>query len=415
MRAFVLLCLWLLLSGFTPGQQVVALNPQVRPDNASAGLPAVDDNFTAAGYPVAGGVCAEWGHRVPCSSHYSVTRSGAVGTCVMTDGMVSLPFAANTMRNCNGTGQLIEDTRTNDALWARDMTNAAWTKVGMGTAQNAIGADGTANSASTLTATGTASSCTASCTVLQTITLGSSADTYSVYLMRVTGTGAVNVTINNLVGTTACTLITTAWTRCSVTATLVNPVFGIQMAALNDVIVVDFNQLEPGSFVTSPILTTTVPVARAADSTAVIGALNAVLTSGTASLFIQGGPPSDTGVTSGHTFIGSSSNNTRIALVSGTPGSVLFNNNVGAASPTYGTGAWNTVTTKTAGSWTTGALSAVVNNGTVNTALINPPAWGTNILFGLSAGAPAFGGYFKRDVAFSAPIPDSTLKAMTIP
>ena len=167
-------------------------------------------------------------------------------------------------------GALIEEARTNDALWSRDMTNAAWVKVGMGTALNAVGIDGTANSATTLTATGTASSCVASCTALQTITLGSSADTYSVWLKRVSGSGAVNITINNLVGTTACTLSSSVFTLCQVTATLANPVFGIQMAGLNDVIIADFNQTEPGVFATSPILTTTVAVTRAADASSVL-------------------------------------------------------------------------------------------------------------------------------------------------
>lgn len=47
---------------------------------------------------------------------------------------------------------LLEGARTNVVLWSRDLTNAVWSKVGtVSTAQNAVGLDGTASSASTLT------------------------------------------------------------------------------------------------------------------------------------------------------------------------------------------------------------------------------------------------------------------------
>lgn len=162
-------------------------------------------------------------------------------------------------------GVLPEEVRTNDALWSRDMTQASWTLVGETAALNAVGIDGQANSASTLTATGTVGVCTASCTALQSITLGSSADTYSVWLKRITGSGAVNITINNLTGSQVCTLVTTAFTRCAITATLANPIIGIQMTAVGDVVVADFSQMEPGGFATSPILTTSASATRAAD------------------------------------------------------------------------------------------------------------------------------------------------------
>lgn len=410
MRAFALLSLWLLLSSFTPGQQVVALNPQVRPANASAGLPAVDDDFTAGGYPVAGGICGEYGHRVPCGNHYAVTRSGAVGTCVMTGGMVSLPFAANTMRNCNGTGQLIEEARTNDALWARDMTNAAWTKVGMGTALNATGADGTANSATTLTATGTASSCTASCTILQTITLGSSADTYSVYLMRVTGSGAVNITINNLVGTTACTLVTTAWTRCSVTATLANPVFGLQMATLNDVIVADFSQLEPGSFATSPIATTTVAVVRNTDTVVPAGTLGTAFAAGAGTLNVFSGIVPN--VFPVYLAARNGASDTFLRLASATTVTAR-NTSATSAAATLGSGSYTTTSSKSAIGFDTTSESLVANNGTV----VNIAA-----AFGSSGGAQLGGsgnvtqyimGSVLRVSFWSSRVPDTTLKALS--
>jgi hypothetical protein len=210
-------------------------------------------------------ICAQPGRGTGPAAAFLTTSRASTGYNSDQNGFY-VSFPNNALRFVYGVGPVIEESRTNDALWSRDMTNAAWTKVGMGTAKNAVGIDGTANSATTLTATGTASSCTASCTALQTITLGSTADTYSVFLKRVSGSGAVNITINNLVGTTACTLVTTGFKRCTVTATLANPVIGIQMAGLNDVIVADWNQMEPGSFVTTPIgPTTSGSAVRAAD------------------------------------------------------------------------------------------------------------------------------------------------------
>lgn len=421
MRLIGLFCLWIILSAFSPGQQIVAFNPQQRPDNASAGLPAVDDSLIGGGYPLAGGNCAEWGHRVPCYSHLSTTRAQTVSSyCTSTDGMLAA-VNANVTRLCNGNGALIEEARTNSALWARDMTNAAWVKVGMGNALNATGADGTANSATTLTATGTASSCTASCTILQTLTLGSTADTYSVYLMRVTGSGAVNITINNLVGTTACTLVTSGFTRCTVTATLANPVIGVQLTTLNDVVVADFNQLEAGSFVTSPIPTTTVAVARATDQTALIGAVASMLSAGAGAIAIKfRGFPS----IANQAFAALLGSNTSAGLIfiNSTSTTVLRSadtNNANAFNNTNGTG--NLANPFGAGlSWATGTRSFVWGQtssmGVVSTdahSLINS-AMTTPTLGSLPNGTLFADSNFVRVTGFSAKIPDATLTAMAV-
>jgi hypothetical protein len=66
-------------------------------------------------------------------------------------------------------GLLVEEARVNLAIWGRDLTNAAWTKTNMTTAKTATGADGSANGATTLTATA------GNATVLQSITSASAA------------------------------------------------------------------------------------------------------------------------------------------------------------------------------------------------------------------------------------------------
>lgn len=158
-----------------------------------------------------------------------------------------------------GLGWLLEPARTNSALHSSDLTNAAWAKVNTTAAKDAIGLDGVANSASTLTASANAGTC------LQTVTIASAEFTFSVYVKRKTGAGTVEITDNNLVAATDITaaLSSTAWTRFSLTRTQANPVLGFRLGTSGDGIEVDYNQLESGAFPTSGIATTTVAVARA--------------------------------------------------------------------------------------------------------------------------------------------------------
>jgi hypothetical protein len=159
-----------------------------------------------------------------------------------------LPFGAN-VPVLTDLGLQTTLTRTNSCLRSRDMTNAAWTKSNMTTAETATGIDGVVNSATTLTASA------GNATVLQAITLASSADTYSVFLKRISGTGNIDITIDN--GSTWTTkVLTTAWQRFSVTQTLANPTVGIRIVTSGDSVAADFSQLEVGACASSPIPTT---------------------------------------------------------------------------------------------------------------------------------------------------------------
>ncbi len=190
------------------------------------------------------------------TSNLMTTTRASVGYAQNSAGLLLL-FASGLPR-ITDKGLLVEEGRTNLALWSRDMTNAAWTATDMTVAQTATGADGTLNAASTLTSTATNS------TVLQSVTAGAAFYTYSVWLKRLSGTGLVQFTVDN--GTTWTTaVLTSSYQQFQVPKSAANPVFGIRIVTSGDSVAADFNQTEAGSFATSPIVTTTVSVARAAD------------------------------------------------------------------------------------------------------------------------------------------------------
>jgi hypothetical protein len=157
-------------------------------------------------------------------------------------------------------GLLIEGGMTNIALHSRDFTQAAWVKTNITAALNVTGIDGTANSASRLTAT------TGNGTALQTITSASATHVSSFFARRITGTGTVEITQDNGTTWTAITL-TAAWQRFVIpAATIANPVIGFRLVTSGDVIAVDVAQCEVSSVVSSPIITGAASVARAADN-----------------------------------------------------------------------------------------------------------------------------------------------------
>lgn len=153
-------------------------------------------------------------------------------------------------------------TMSNFCLWCRDLTNAAWTASNCTVAKNQTGADGKASTASSLTATAP------NATVLQTVsTLTSNGYTGSALVKRITGTGAISMTVDGSTYTTITgSLNSTTYTAIPVpTQTLTSATIGFKIATSGDAIAVDFVQLENNPVATSPILTTTASVARGAE------------------------------------------------------------------------------------------------------------------------------------------------------
>lgn len=208
-------------------------------------FPVLDANFQTGVYPT-----------------LTTTRATA-GYAETNAGLLTL-FGTGTPR-ITDKGLLVESARTNVVLWNRDLTNAAWTKTSITAALDQTGADGTATAATSLTATGANGTC------LQAITLASSARFQSAYVKRITGSGTIQMTMDN--GATWTTItVTSSYTQLSIpTQTLANPTVGFRIVTAGDAIAVDFVQNENGAFKTSPIATTTASATRNVDLVSIAG------------------------------------------------------------------------------------------------------------------------------------------------
>jgi len=158
--------------------------------------------------------------------------------------------------------RLHEGLSTNEALHNRDFTDTVWVKsASMGNAKDAIGADGVANAASTLTANA------ANQTAFQPFTKASIENTYSIDIRRKTGTGAIEISDDG--GTTptdiALLINSITYTRFQITTTQANPSIGVEIIVSGDEIEVDYAQLEVQPGATSRIETGAFPVSRTAE------------------------------------------------------------------------------------------------------------------------------------------------------
>lgn len=156
-------------------------------------------------------------------------------------------------------GYLAEEARTNLCLQSRDLSNASWTKTSATAAKDQVGIDGSANSASSLTATAGGGSC------VQTITQAATNAALSFFIKRITGTGTITLQQGATTLDVTASINSSTYTRVELDAAVLNPSIGIVLGTNGDKIAVDMAQFENGAFATSPIPTTTTSVARNVD------------------------------------------------------------------------------------------------------------------------------------------------------
>jgi len=290
----------------------------------------------------------------------SVTRAAPATTYAENSAGLLVPFAANTLRLTNK-GLFVEEARTNIVFWNRDLTNAVWTKSNITVAKDQTGADGTANAASSITAT------SANGTVLQSITFASSSRLQSAYMKRLVGTGNVDMTTDG--GTTWTTVSgsinSAGYTSVVIPAqTLANPTVGFRIVTSGDSIAVDFVQNETGALRTSPVANTSGATTRSADNMIAAGALRSALLGSAASFLFIGGGTLQTG-TAMSMLIGNGGSGTSATLISSNSTTTIRSvQNSVTLGATFGSGT-STGVTKAALGWDASGRSLVGNDGTV--------------------------------------------------
>jgi hypothetical protein len=307
---------------------------------------------------------------------------------------------------------LVEPAATNLALRSRDLSNVIWVKTSITAAKNAVGADGTASGATTLTATA------ASGTVLQALVNVSQSRVFSAYIRRVSGTGAIQLTTNG--GTNWDTVtISSLYTQVFCTAqTVLNGSVGIRMAVSGDVIEVDFTQGEVGPVATSPIATTTAAVTRNADVISLSGAVSGCIGQTEGTIYWEG----DASLVSGGNDILFINRNITNSVVLFKGATNLINARVhasGAAALTISDTVSRTGFLKIAVAYKSGDSTLYINGaraGTLNTTAFTFTAALNTIRFGDDTFLLGRGDQRCRAVAvYSTRLTDSELAALTTP
>jgi hypothetical protein len=200
---------------------------------------------------------------------YFITQNGnTVSSNVVTEATGAAISSATLL------GYQAEGARTNLLLWSNDLTNAAWVKTTMTTAFTSTGPDGTANSATRVTASAGNALC------LQTIVAAASSRTSSFWVKRITGSGNFQLTQDGAAFTTVTT--TAGWTKVELNASILNATVGFRIVTNGDAFDIWCGGFEAGAFSSSPTPTTTVAVARNADVLSYVSASNWDSTTGTA-------------------------------------------------------------------------------------------------------------------------------------
>lgn len=137
----------------------------------------------------------------------------------------------------------------NYALDGRNFTTANWTLVGMTAAHTSVGADGTTNGATRLTATSGVNS------ALQVTVESSKLVTCSAWVKRITGSGTFSISCDNVTFTDVSgSLNGSTYTQVRVpSVTVTNATMGVKFGTNGDAVDIDFFQSENDDQATSPV------------------------------------------------------------------------------------------------------------------------------------------------------------------
>lgn len=318
-------------------------------------------------------------------------------------------FSNDTLR-ITDLGLLVEDSRTNVVLWCRDLTNAAWTQTNITAAKDQTGPDGITNSASSIVATA------GNGTILQSITLATADRFQSAWVKRITGTGTINMTMDN--GSTWTAITTTpSWAQVTIpTQTIANPTVGFQIVTSGDKIAVDFVQNENGTFASSPIPTTTTSAARAADNITAAGDLDTTLKGANLSVLMDVITQGQIMVSNARLMAATASGSWIPLYTSGSTGIAIasYLNGIEIAPINFGSGSFQTGA-KCAFAISGTGRSVVGNAGTVATDANTQQATVTTCIGSVDGASLSINSYLRRLIVWNSRLSDTTLQALTAP
>lgn len=302
-------------------------------------------------------------------------------------------------------GYLVEASRTNNVLWCRDFTNAAWVKTTMTAALDQVGIDGKANGASSLLATG------ANATAAQTVTIAAVNRPFGIYIKRLVGTGNVDISQDGAAFTTQ--TLGSGWTRCTLIASQLNPVLTIRLATSGDKIAVDYASLESGAGAIpsagSPIATTTVAVTRNADvltyaianASGTAGTAYAEVTRDIASSVTDGTAKAIVGGNTSNHFLYYQSANGFLTLFDGTTATQIAV--ADSANTTY----------KVASRWSGSATGLIKNGGAVTTGSFDGDMNATAVSIGNAGASNFLNGNVRNVRVWTRALADSQFVSLT--